>query len=65
VAQPLVFGAAAWLFALQATGIGAWNLARAVQPVSRAAAVGMSGGGRAGEVLVRIAGPAERRGRIE
>jgi len=38
-AQPLLFGTAAWLFALQATRIGSWNLVRALQPAGFTIAV--------------------------
>ncbi|ADP80281.1 lipopolysaccharide biosynthesis protein [Pseudofrankia inefficax] len=38
-AQPVVFGASAWIFALQATRIGSWNVIRVLQPVAYSAAV--------------------------
>ncbi|MDT3443982.1 MULTISPECIES: oligosaccharide flippase family protein [unclassified Pseudofrankia] len=38
-AQPLVFGASTWLFALQATRIGSWNVVRALQPAVYTTAV--------------------------
>jgi O-antigen/teichoic acid export membrane protein len=38
-AQPVVFGASAWIFALQASRIGIWNVTRVLQPVAYSAAV--------------------------
>jgi len=38
-AQPLVFGASAWIFALQATRLGSWNVTRVLQPIGYSAAV--------------------------
>ncbi|OHV39961.1 MULTISPECIES: lipopolysaccharide biosynthesis protein [Pseudofrankia] len=38
-AQPVVFGASAWIFALQATRISSWNVTRTLQPVCYSAAV--------------------------
>jgi O-antigen/teichoic acid export membrane protein len=38
-AQPLAFAAAVWVFTLQATRIGSWNVIRALQPVGSTTAV--------------------------
>jgi antigen flippase len=43
-AQPLIFAGGCWVFALQATRLPAWNLARAVQPLCHAAAVALVAG---------------------
>ncbi|MCK9903280.1 oligosaccharide flippase family protein [Frankia sp. Cpl3] len=34
MAQPLIFAGSCWVFALQATSIPAWNLARVIQPAA-------------------------------
>ncbi|WP_235825539.1 lipopolysaccharide biosynthesis protein [Candidatus Frankia alpina] len=39
VAQPIFYVSAAWIFALQATRLPAWNLVRAVQPLTQTATI--------------------------